>query len=585
MHLPLGDGRVLVHCPLSSTTALLPTGDAELLHSCRAFDTMPNHALHCTRDFNISAQTAADRLHSLVGSGFLLSTDDLKHRLMQSPPGVSGKPINSIGVPTRDRPRQLNTCLTSYARRARELGRDLTFVIADGSDASNSQSNIDCLSEIRKKHGIEIRYIDHEEKARFAKMLSTKSGVPLEAVEFALINSAGFPMDTGCNRNLLLLHSIGEFVLQVDDDTSYRIAEWPEQKPGVCFSSDFNPTEFRFPQEAEIPVADANADFFALHESLLGKSPRDLIERNMNLDQGEIAFGKMSASFFKKLRSNDARVAITSLGILGDSGMGSSNHFLRLEGQSREDLIRSEPVYRDAMLYHRIMRAAPICTISDDAYCMGVNLGLDNTRLLPPFMPVQRNEDGIFSALLRASGQGCYFGFLPWTLAHGGQRKKRNHPGQRSRRLLSGDIIHTMVRSFHPVDGVDANHNLLALSKILIEWGSATQSDFQALIRALMWQQASHQITLLEQLLKKYDAAPKYWADDTRSTITAIQESVALEHYIRPVDMDEAFGKDRAFASLQQLIFSLGKLLAAWPALREAAGQLTAPGAAGRGIR
>ena len=59
------------------------------------------------------------------------------------------------------------------------------------------------------------------------------------------------------------------------------------------------------------------------------------------------------------------------------------------------------------------MRVVTRPTITDSGYCMALNLGLDNRHLLPPFLPVQRNQDGVFAAVLTLCGSGCT-GFLPW---------------------------------------------------------------------------------------------------------------------------------------------------------------------------
>jgi hypothetical protein len=111
-------------------------------------------------------------------------------------------------------------------------------------------------------------------------------------------------------------------------------------------------------------------------------------------------------------------VLVTMLGAEGDAGMGSSLHLLTLDGDSRARLLASEAAYRHAVARRRVLRGVTRPTVGDGGFCMAMHLGLDGRGLLPPFLPVQRNQDGVFAALVRCCLGGGLFGYLPRAVVH-----------------------------------------------------------------------------------------------------------------------------------------------------------------------
>jgi len=227
-----------------------------------------------------------------------------------------------------------------------------------------------------------------------------------------------------------------------------------------------------------------------------------------------------------------------------------------------------------------MIRAVHRATVCDDANCMALNLGLDNRRLLPPFMPVHRGQDDIFCALLKASAEGSCFGFLPWALAHEPTARQRPTVPEDAVRLSVEGIVHMIVRTFAPVEAKGPEANLVDLGNMLCDLGQARTDTFEEALRNLAWRNASQQIAWLEQLLRKHRRLPQFWASDADRHAATLQASVAARDYIVPRDIEEAFGTKAASARVQRLILRLGELLKAWPALRQAAREERASGVA-----
>jgi hypothetical protein len=579
----LGDNRELVYSPLSRAARTVPAWSARLLQGCRSFATLDEHATRLCQELHLplgQRPQVRDELCALAEAGLLISAASLLAACARRPgEPETPPPVASLGIPTRNRVEALERCLASYVEAGFRHGRTVDYVIGDDSEhAETRRANCRVLEQLRDRYGVAMYYAGPEERSRFADTLCRHAGLPADVVSFGLLPGADHPVATGANRNALLLHAVGDMGLQVDDDTVCSVAPAPEAHGGLHLSSQPDPTQFWFFAQDEPvlpPGGFRDEDFLALHERLLGKEVGAcLASRTASADRDLEA---ANTGFFRKLQAGTGRVAVTAAGVVGDSGMASAVYLLTLEGASRERLLASERVYRSTLAGHQLMRAAPQATLCDGAFCMALNLGLDNRRLLPPFMPVGRNQDGIFAAILRSCFPGALQGFLPWMVQH--QPPQRRRPGsvtlgQSAARVSSGQVIQALVGSFVPgPDWRDARANLRALGKTLKELGRAARADFEEVVRLHLWNQMSGLASRLAAQLNKYGRQPGFWANDVRQILAALEEALPDPHYPLPFDLSPAPGDDPP-AVLQRLIARFGGLLEIWPDMIEAAREL-----------
>jgi hypothetical protein len=580
MRVPMGNGTELVYCPYDRTRHLVSASDAGVLQACRDFSTLQDHARRGLEAGKLDEPAIRSSMRRLVEARLLITQRDLVARCLAAKPAdPMPARIASLCVPTRNRPAMLARCLESYIECAKVHSRQIRFVIADSSDdASMCRSNVELLTALKKKYAVEIEYLGAGEKRALAQQLAAR-GVARDPLDFALLNPESCPIDVGANRNALLLDTVGECTVQVDDDTICRVTPWSAAIEGVRFTSKIDPTEFVFMDEGESIPAERfeRHDFFALHESLLGASAAELIERH-GVDAE--TFDRPTARFFRRTERGSAKIGLTALGVAGDSGMGTSSGLVQFDSASRPNLIRSERVYRNALANHRMIRAVTRPTVSDGGYCMALNLGLDNRRLLPPFMPVNRGEDDIFGALLKASAEGSCVGYVPWSLAHEPAPRQRPAIGARSARLSAEAIVQMLIREFGPLDSKSPEGNLVALGNVLCDVGRGPIEAFSETVRLFAWRRASQQIAWMEQLLQKHRRLPQFWASDVDRIVATLKASVAATDYIVPRELEEAFGANAASTLMQRLVLRLGELLRVWPELRDGARQLRARGTA-----
>jgi hypothetical protein len=297
---------------------------------------------------------------------------------------------------------------------------------------------------------------------------------------------------------------------------------------------------------------------------------------------GEVDLDQTSAAFFRKLGNGNGRVVVTAAGVAGDSGMGSSLYFLALDGVSRTRLLRTERTYRHTLETHQVVRAVTRPTVCDGAYCMALNLGLDNRRLLPPFMPVQRNQDGIFAVLARACLGDGFFGFLPWVLRHAPPARPRSAQAGSWRgavRLHSGQMIQALLGAVPRCsDPSNPAQNLRDLGKGVTAMACLPMADFEELVCLQVWDQMSKQASRLAAQLRQFGGQPDFWARDVRQLLAVLGEELTQDRAAIPWDLRDGDDDRSAAERFRRLVLRLGQLLQVWPDMVEAARDLRARG-------
>lgn len=465
--------------------------------------------------------------------------------------------LSLIGIPTRDRTECLWHCLLSHIASAELHHRHCEFVVVDDSaDESLQQKHREQLHSLRQQHDCQITLIGPREKQHAVTTISKTIGSSADVLAFALLNPCQLPIATGASRNALLLHAAGELLLQVDDDTEARLAFMPSTTPDVVATPRFDPTEFWFLSEAELAQISgslAAGDLVGLHEQWLGQ-PR-----------------------------LDGRVLASMAGVVGDSGMGSSLYFLNLHGASRDRLLVSEACYRSALYQHRVLRGVQQPTLAAGAVCMSLNLGLDHRALLPPFFPVQRNQDGVFGALLRTCCAGALFAYLPRAVLHlPPQPRVRTLDAIEAEvgRLSSGQVVQSLIWTLgSAAPGSYTAANLRAVGAALYKLGTLPLPSFTALTSRLVRKQLENLASQWEGGLEQHHDQPAFWAADMRRLLAILRTRLTGNELAAPIDLVRCAGATQAVPMLQKLLMRFGQLLESWPAIVDAARDLRSRGA------
>jgi hypothetical protein len=579
IRLPLGGGDEVVYASLSRAARVVSPARLRVLLSAGGFATLDQHA---ARLAPVEGRDAADLradLEALAREGLLVSATELIDRVRAS--GIEGEApgrIASIGIPTRDRPESLRAALASYVENGRAHGRELEYVVSDDAGTPEGRARTRAAAaEIGARYGVPVTYLGMDERIAYAAVLAAHAGVPAPVAEFAIANPDGYPMTSGSNRNALLLHNAGDLAAQVDDDTRARIAPVPGQLPGLALTSQDDPSEKWFPGADEPAMPDrvvVDRAYPSFHEDLLGKTVAACMEerRREGLD-----LTGATGRFFGRLAPH-GRVRMTQIGCAGDTGTGSMWFLLVQAGRSRERLLASEARYRHAFTRRQIVRGAPRASITDGVFCMSMSIGLDGRALLPPFLPVQRNCDGLFGITLRLCFPGAFSAFVPWVTEHTPSPPRstsfdaffRSLGQTASEDALCGLVAATPVEC----DRTDPRVALRALGSLLERWGSWPLAELEELVHVQVLRARSLDVAILDDTLRRYHRAPAYWARDVEEAAARLRATLPTRALGLPADLVATFGDEAGREANRRMVRRYGEVLRCWPDLWEAARDL-----------
>ncbi len=594
---PVGDNLELVYSKAANSRRILPSYQVALLSHCREFRTIDEHARNIYQERlgmwsqagtmvaeslgPIQIESVKKQLSQLADDGLLVSDFDVLEQCKYSTDQKKeSQQIASVGVVTRDRPASLMRCLESYIGNCKRHGREIDFVVMDDSESVGARVETrQKLRDLSERHEVEISYAGLEEKLQYAEALIAESEAPPEVVKFALFGLEGCGRSTGANRNALLLQTAGDLVLSVDDDTVCQVGTIHGTKYGLALDSrrDGFIKFWFFPNRASAlqAVVVNDEDILTDHEQLLGKTVGECISRYSEL--GEIELDNISHKLLEEMHRR-GRIGVTISGVIGDSGMGSPIGCLALEAESRERMVESEAEYHTAWNSREMIRAVNRLTISDSAWCMATVLGLDNRSLLPPFMPFNRHQDGLFGQTLRACFDDVYFGHLPSTILHAPMEARSYSTDEILKSATTFRFSHlaaTCIRSADFRLGMsDERERLLALGKHLMELGNLALSDFEELARFQIWRFKSNYIMTLENLLKLHREKPEYWAKDVRRLVRILRETLVKDPYFVPQDVAEGREPIEIRRQAQRLIYRFGELIYWWQGIVNGAKRL-----------
>lgn len=533
-------------------------------------------------------------LSRLIEVGLLIAETDLLTQVGQLSRTASRAPhssafINALGVITRNRPDSLHRCLTSYIENSKRYGRTHGFVVVDGSESFGTRNHIrQMLGEISTRDGVNIAYGGLEEKQRFAHALVATGDVPAEVVDFALFGAEGCGSTVGANRNALLLDTPGQLICSVDDDTVCQVAVAPQRQVGLGFSAGWDAMKFWFFPDRVSALGAArfeDADLMAIHEQLLGKDLRQCaatFASTVSASHTGWHFDDANADAIRDLQQDRGRVVATFTGIVGDSGIHTPINYLLLSGDSRQRLVRSETAYRSACSSREVIRVIDRPRLSVNAWCITTVYGFDNRELLPPFMPTGWGEDDLWGFTVQVCCAGGYFGYLPSMVVHAPPETRTYPPDSienAAATLRNFQIVFTCIWSFQIHPGLVSNaERMHALGTHLMMLGEMKQSDFEEYVRLHLWRRQSEYITYLENLLRAYEAAPGFWADDVRRYTAALRGALSQTDYFTAGDLRINRRDDETRRLTQRLVRKFGLLLHWWPGLVTAAKTLRAEG-------
>jgi hypothetical protein len=490
--------------------------------------------------------------------------------------------ITTVAIPTANRPDVLRRALQTFWRNHAEWGRRPRYLIVDSSTGSTWQTIEQLRGEARAR-GLSFTCDSAGHRRAYAQRLAASSGVGLDVVSFALLGSSWAPITVGASRNHISLQTAGELCLQTDDDTvcDLRCHSAFGPTPGLALGGSHGAWEYYFEHDHP-PITPAHTDYLAAHESVLGRSIGALAASAVG-EHAAVDVTRASSDLVRDIETSEATVVATVAGCAGDSGQACPLGLLLLDGDSRRRLLHSRRGYARTMLTGRVIRMVDQITVADHPWCMALSLGVDNRRPLVPFLPIGRNEDGLFAHMLAATEIKGYTAFLPWLIGHE-RPDSTSDPTRRhaTARFRLADVCIALVHRW--ARGLRSTPTLArrrTLGRWFVDMSNLSPSSFRELLRDVIVSASAAQIRTIEDALDANAGWPRRWAHDLRGFSQHLIEHLAREQAELPHDVVEAVGLGRALASVRETFALFGQLITAWDhlhgtafALREAAEEL-----------
>jgi hypothetical protein len=609
---PAGDGLEFVYSSFNESRHVLPASHVDLLSTCTSFNSLASHAekyLSKIRNDNnpiaplsrfpvslltkifsnskdlLSQQKVEiiERLEYLAKCGFLVSKEHLTNLLITHGSSLEKQNrVSILGILTKDRTPSLRACLESYLenlRRHDRLSHTKILVMDDSRNQHNSESVKQLLSVMKSQYPTEYIYSGIHEKRRLLQSLKDKGDIPEEVVKFALFGIEDIACTTGANRNDLLLHSINEMLVSVDDDTLCHIARRPDIKEKYLrIDSRVDPRNvwfFHSREDAFSTVEEVDKDFLGIHEMFLGKDLSSVALPYASLEA--IGFENANWKFLEGIKKQNGHVLLTFNGLLGDPAIGTQTRLLWLTGESRERFLSTSESYFSNCVSREVVRTVESPTVNNSPFCMTTFVGLDNRELLPPFMPLFRGQDGLFNGVAQKCFENPLSVYQPYILTHSPRDIRLNKPEEMWN--IAGFHFSQMMQGL--INSMDISYcinspseRMTRLGDALVNIGTKESQDFFGILTALYISQIKLQIRTLENLLDKYNGQPHYWAHDVRKYISTLRESLSNPASCVPVEIKHSSDTDTASRLTQLLVRRFGELLYWWPHLIQTAKEL-----------
>ena len=491
---PIGPNQGLLHILETGQIMELDAAIVRVLGMCQGGRTLEHHAT-VIADAGVLADRGAIRpaLQALVDVGLLCPIHREAHESERTP--RRRRDITSIGIVTADRPRMLHRCLQSLVDHCDHFGLRPSIVIVDGSKAMESQTaDREAIDNVRKR-GYTVRHLKPATDSSSHQRLRP---LGLEPTTIDLAIGSG---DIGANRNALLLDTVGEAIVMIDDDILCDTWDLPERHD--------TPALVGHRDERHVSFHRSRADVFAnvrwtresiihAHQRLLGATIQEVMAGTIGVDLSHACPHVLSGLGDQATNSS---VRVTMAGIAGDSGVYCPYGVLFSSGWMRERLRASPEMLAVALESREVARVAAQPLITHDPACMAYCLGYLNTEPAMPFMPLGRNEDGIFGAMLSFLNPGTYFGHLPCGVVHDSGRPSGYEAGviASASAVRLCDVVAAVVRVAASSSTWSGEpERTRALSSVLDELVRLPIAEFEQVLKRLLLDTCCQRLARLE---------------------------------------------------------------------------------------
>jgi hypothetical protein len=536
---------------------------AAVLERCHGSKTLQDHLSSVVSlGWPGNAEAVKGALDALVADGLL--------RRLRRPATVprqdGDRSVATVAFVTADRPALLARGLRSAIGHAHRFGRRPALLVVDGSQTRATETRAAVTSV-----GATVDYLGAGGDPVLRDALAAR-GIPAD-----VIVSVSSPGSIGSNRNIALLRTAGEPLVMIDDDVLCEPWAEPDGGDGVVIGGHVDLRAWRFYATRADAVAAATGvdlDILAAHGTMLGRSLEDLGPAAAQPHTWSRACGHL-------LSAVDAGrppvVRLTVAGLAGDSARYCPGRLLFQSGPLRDQLWKDPGTLATALGSREVHHIARSTTIVHEPMCASYCMGIDNTRLVPPFLTVGRGEDTVFAAWLAMADPDAVFAHLPVGVVHDSPRDSAYGPDcmPSATETRLAEFLLTVTTAFsRTVAHPDTDVRLMRLGQHLVDLGSLPIGEFAAMVtRAHVQLRAGH-LASFETAWRTARDRPPHVRAAVDAYERALRASRITPDFFVPVECRGAGSIEDAWARTRARVVGVGRLLLWWPEVWAAAAEL-----------
>jgi len=394
-----------------------------LLGLCEALRTADEHRRVITDALRVPPSTADALVQRLVTEGWMVTLDELLRRFpIPNVDNARLPPFDYIAIVTRDRPSMLRRLLKCL-KRSPVPGMPLPVILVlDDSRSIQMQNDYRTVTELAAADlNTRVVHITRDVQMSLIQRLIKHCGLPSNVTSFALCPENA-DVSIGAARNVLQVLTQKSRVLYVDDDTIPICRQAADADPSlrVTLTSHCDPSGIRFHSSFSQAYTATYAfpeSVLSIHSRWLGRSLQaclaGMVAQDLRLPPA------LCPHLSRGLIQGDGRIGITMGGILGHPGTGCTGQYMYHPDPNTRRSYSAWRAFRSSEFdWPPILRQPRTVTIAHGGLFMATSFAIDNAHSLPPFFPILRGEDSIFSTLLSALCGSLYTCHLPVVILH-----------------------------------------------------------------------------------------------------------------------------------------------------------------------
>lgn len=546
---------------------IIPKNTSNIHSFIKGFNTLYDHAADIENYKLANFYKALMSLKELWKSGLLISQTEFLNKIPNNESEHTSPIIDTLGWITRDRTESIKKSLESFIEGLSETHHKYDFIVFDDSSLKNFNNNNQNIELLNEKYQTKIRLVGENERKEFIKKLSRKleNKVPEHVVEYGLMGLNNVFHRTGANRNTFLLFTTGKYALLTDDDIFCKISKNGDDEILTITSdasfSDVSSEFFTDQNELNDKIVFDHNDPINIHQKLLGHSLGSLIQKHKH----QVNLSIITPKFITDNLNSEKSVRITMMGAAGDSGAGSPISKVFFPGHKLVPLISDAENFKAKMYSRTVLQSHKSLTVGSPGFLLGMNLGFDNTELLPPFHPNFRNSDGIFASVLKKCFSNCYIGHLPFAISHiPPDERPVDDSDLTSVSVRIPDILRFSIDEFNN-RAVTVEEGLKSLGVYLKDISKRSDDSINEYLRLINTSFTTSKINNEEHLYKKYKHINKQWAEIMEQRMETLYK--CLQDGISPVQFKEVadLSDENQLLTIKEVYGNFGDLLFYWP--------------------